>query len=94
MTYEEAKKEIEIDCKTLLEEGCCDQDECEGCVFHKALEALDLAIAKKPIPFFDGYADGFPAWEYECPSCGRIVDDTDLHCECGQRLNWEEEVEG
>lgn len=58
--------------------------------YDAAIKALELCSKKKPDKYYDGYYDGFPAWEYKCPNCGREVDDTDHHCECGQAIDWSE----
>lgn len=59
--------------------------------FECVTEALEKQIPKKPDESYDGYADGFPVWDYSCPCCGREIDDTDHHCICGQTIDWSEE---
>lgn len=55
-------------------------------------ELVDKATPKKPIVESSGDFNGVPVYdEYYCPSCGERVDDTDHHCECGQRLDWSDE---
>lgn len=57
-------------------------------------EALEKQIPKKPNEYYDGYADGHPVIEFECPNCGAELEaDFDHHCRCGQAIDWSEEVE-
>ncbi len=55
-------------------------------------KAIDLSIAKKPTVEYDGYADGYPAYDrWECPICGEAYEYEDKHkyCPiCGQRIDW------
>ena len=50
-------------------------------------EALEKQIPKTPI-------DNIERQCFECPTCGKVVvtyyDGKRHHCECGQRLNWED----
>lgn len=70
--------------------GCFDKCETDGrnCFVKIAKEALEKQMPKRPDESYDGYADGYPVMDYYCPCCGREVDDTDHHCECGQTLDW------
>lgn len=62
-------------------------------VAEMAIEALEKQIPKKPNEYYDGYADGNPVIEFECPNCGAELDaDFDHHCRCGQAIDWSEEV--
>ena len=57
----------------------------------KAAEAIEKQIPKKPNEYYDGYADGNPVIEFECPNCGAELDaDFDHHCRCGQSIDWSE----
>ena len=105
MTYEEALIILEKQRKCCERSvGECHIGACLTCEFftdekltikaiNVAEEALEKQIKKKPYPYYDGYHDGLPAWEYKCPNCGREVDDTDHHCECGQAIDWNEDNE-
>ena len=56
--------------------------------FEEAIKALEKQIPKKPV---DNPENGW----FECPNCGLIVwvyygTGETHHCDCGQRLDWEE----
>lgn len=81
MTYEEVNRI----CGLMWYLDICATD------IHTVREALEKQIPKKPEEYWDGYADGYPVIEYQCPCCGRDIDDTDHHCVCGQTIDWSEE---
>lgn len=59
---------------------------------HKAREALEFRIPKKPIEKKVGYFNKYTI--HKCPVCGGEVSDTFRafeHCpDCGQLLDWQE----
>ena len=63
----------------------------------KALPSAQLEVSgrltpKPPIAEYDGYADGYPEWEYSCPSCDAPLGyfgDCKFCPECGQAILWE-----
>lgn len=63
--------------------------DCES--LHMAIEALEKQVLKKPEAYYDGYADWYPVWEFQCPCCERDVEDGEHHCICGQAIDWSDE---
>lgn len=70
-------------------------------VIEQIQEAMDMgAVAlKRFMPMYpyaesDGYADGYPVWEYSCPECGCEFDeDRVCYCpDCGQKIVWADDV--
>ena len=56
------------------------------------LEVSGRLTPKPPIAEYDGYADGYPEWEYSCPSCDAPLGyfgDCKFCPECGQAILWE-----
>lgn len=56
-------------------------------------QLVDRETPKKVNYSYDGYADGIPVYDTECPGCGRsfdVLEEEDYkYCPfCGQRLNW------
>lgn len=70
-------------------------------VINQIQEAMDMGAAalKRFMPMYpyaesDGYADGYPVWEYSCPECGCEFDeDRVCYCpDCGQKIVWADDV--
>ena len=59
-----------------------------------AIEALKRNTPMTPYMESDGYADGYPVWEYSCPECGCEFDeDRVCYCpDCGQKIVWADDV--
>ena len=53
--------------------------------FEEAIMALEKQIPKKPSQDSIGLYH-FPT----CPNCHKELESYDHHCDCGQRLDWEE----
>lgn len=78
--------------------GCTDIEDyvCDRCehrqFFDIVIKTLELRIPKKPTKAYIGYADLelYPVLGFFCPNCGKSLDDTDHHCECGQAIDWNE----
>lgn len=81
MTYEEALKHIKPRLKLYIQ--CTD----DNIALHKAIEALEKQIPKKP--YIDN-ENGVYEKEY-CPTCHRSLFPNDHHCRCGQVLDWSDE---
>ena len=55
-----------------------------------AIKALEKQIAKKPLNITK-VKDGnkYIGLIGKCPCCNDIVDESNIVCDCGQKLNWE-----
>lgn len=62
----------------------------EDYAIDEAIDALEKQIAKKPIKVDSGVND-YP-FDYECPNCRKNVEEDEHHCECGQKLDWDEVI--
>lgn len=68
---------------------------------HKAMEYRQIARmledykqSKEPqIPYMEseGYADGYPVWDYYCPNCSHAFEEEEpTFCpDCGTMINWD-----
>ena len=88
MTKQEAIKELERHIQFLRENWKPHPDYKVIETLGMAINALEKQIPKKPIPVDSGVYDY--KCDYECPNCRKNVDDIEHHCECGQRLDWED----
>lgn len=57
-----------------------------------AIMALEKQVQEKPYVESDGDADGYPVWDYYCPSCNEYFDEYQpKYCwKCGQAIDWSE----
>lgn len=98
MTYKEAVEKLKEDCAQMIAECECNNGKC-SCHIHKAIEALEKQIPKKPdlSPHSD-YDDH--ERRYLCSCCqnaisGLTIYDKDnlyhQYCfHCGQAIDWSE----
>lgn len=58
--------------------------------FDRAIESLEKQVKKEPYMESDGDADGYPVWDYYCPTCNEYFDEYQPeHCwKCGQAIDW------
>lgn len=72
-----------------------DCDNCEYCysqgnfgqqkeAFEVAIKALEKQISKKPLNITKVKVG-------KCPCCNDIVDESNIVCDCGQKLDWSDE---
>ena len=80
---------------------CDEKSDCTECGYeHKQLadwlrqlkKLQEQQIPKEPYMESDGDADGYPVWDYYCPSCNEYFDEYQpKHCwKCGQAIDWSE----
>lgn len=87
MTNKEAIEKLKEDCEQTIAECECKDGKCL-CHIHKAIEALEKQIPKKPIKWADKILI--------CPNCARAeyikkIDILDTYCGfCGQAIDWSE----
>ena len=63
--------------------------------FDIAISALEKQIPEPPEVAEGNDADGF--WRpdmFFCPTCRKVIDTCEHHCICGQKIDWEDELEG
>ena len=60
--------------------------------FQIAINALEKQIAKKPLNITK-VKDGnkYVGLIGKCPCCNDIVDESNIVCDCGQKLDWSDE---